>query len=280
MSTIQFTKMHGLGNDFVIIDERTAARHIGAPETRSIGDRRTGVGFDQILILDKPINSMADVFMHIRNPDGSTAEACGNGTRCVASLIMDEMSQDTVVIETVAGVLKARRNDQGLVTVNMGEAYLDWQKIPLARETDTLHIDVKAGPLSDAVGVSMGNPHVVFFVDDVDDVNLEQVGRELEHHPMFPERANIEIVHMVGADHLRMRVWERSAGITQACGSGACAVAVAAHRRGLTGRNVTVDLDGGPLQIEWLADNRVLMTGPVAISYTGQLDASLLSDAE
>jgi len=278
MSNIQFTKMHGLGNDFVVIDDRDGALQLGASEARAIGNRRTGVGFDQLLIMETTTTDGADVFMRIRNPDGSEAEACGNGTRCVASQVMNELDRDAINIETIAGILKTERQPDGRVSVDMGPANLDWQAIPLAEEADTLNIGITAGNLSDPVGVNMGNPHAVFFVGDVDDVALEDIGPELEHHPMFPERANIEIVQVTGPDQVRMRVWERSAGITQACGSGACAVAVAAHRRGLTGRRVEVMLDGGPLEIEWQDDNHVLMTGPVAISYAGELDPSLLSD--
>jgi len=280
MKDIRFIKMHGLGNDFVVIDDRSCTLGIGEAGARAIGNRRTGVGFDQLLVLEQPSDEDADVFMRIRNPDGSEAEACGNGTRCVAALVMDELGRDAATVETVAGLLETGRNGDGLVTVNMGPANLDWQQIPLARESDTLHMDIAAGSLSDPVGINMGNPHAVFFVDNVDDIALTEVGPELEHHPMFPERANIEIVHLAGPDHLRMRVWERSAGITQACGSGACAVAVAAHRRGLTGRKVRVDLDGGSLGIEWRDDGNVLMTGPVAVSYTGQLDPSLLAGGD
>jgi diaminopimelate epimerase len=279
MTDIQFTKMHGLGNDFVVIDDRARAIGIDEPMARAIGNRRTGVGFDQLLILEPPTNGDADVFMRIRNPDGTEAEACGNGTRCVASVVMDELGRDQVNVQTVAGLLETRRAANGQVTVNMGPANLDWREIPLAEQADTLNTGISCGPLNNAVCVNMGNPHAVFFIDNVGDIDLERVGPELEHHPMFPERANIEIVQLVGTDHLRMRVWERSAGITQACGSGACAVGVAAHRRGLTGRKVTVDLDGGPLGIEWRDDNSVLMTGPVATSYTGRLEPSLVSGA-
>lgn len=278
MSNIQFTKMHGLGNDFVVIDDRAGAFALRPSEACAIGDRRTGVGFDQLLILETPTMDEADVFMRIRNPDGSEAEACGNGTRCVASLVMDGLGRDTATIETIAGILKTKRQSDGRVSVDMGPASLGWRDIPLAEEADTLHMGIAAGNLSDPVGVNMGNPHAVFFVDDVTAVPLEEIGPELEHHPIFPERANVEIVQITGPDQLRMRVWERSAGITRACGSGACAAGVAAHRRGLTGRRVEVTLDGGPLDIEWQDDNHVLMTGPVAISYTGHLDPSLLRD--
>ncbi len=280
MTDINFIKMHGLGNDFVVIDDRARTLGIGGAQARAIGNRRTGVGFDQMLILEPPVDANADVFMRIHNPDGSEAEACGNGTRCVAALVMDELGRDAIIVETIAGLLETRRGGDALVTVNMGPANLGWQQIPLATETDTLHLDISNGPLRDPVGINMGNPHAVFFVDNVDEIALTEIGPKLEHHPMFPERANIEIVHLVDPDHLRMRVWERSAGITEACGSGACAVGVAAHRRGLTGRRVRVDLDGGTLGIEWLEDGNVLMTGPVAISYSGRLDPSLLSGTE
>jgi diaminopimelate epimerase len=280
MKGIEFIKMHGLGNDFVVIDDRARAARIGEREARAIGHRRTGVGFDQLLIMEPPTNDGADVFMRIRNPDGSEAQACGNGTRCVASKVMDELGQDSATVQTVAGLLTTRRNGDDLVSVNMGPANLDWQDIPLAEEMDTLNVDMSEGPLSNGVGVNMGNPHIVFFVDNAEAIDLPIVGPVLEHHSLLPERANIEVVHLIRPDHLRMRVWERSAGITMACGSGACAAAVAAHRRGLTGRNVRVNLDGGTLEIEWLDDNTVLMTGPVAISYRGFLDPALLAGAE
>ncbi len=269
--------MHGLGNDFVVIDDRDGVLSLGEVEARAIANRRTGVGFDQLLILENPSNEAADAFMRIRNPDGSEAQACGNGTRCIASVIMSEMKRDHVKIETVAGVLDSTRHPDGLVTVDMGPAGLDWQEIPVSQKVDTLHMGIGADGISDPVGVNMGNPHAVFFVDDVDAVALDVFGPKLETHALFPERANIEIVQVVGPDKLRMRVWERAAGITQACGSGACAVGVAAHRRQLTGRKVEVVLDGGPLHIEWLESGRVLMTGPVATSYRGVLDPSMFA---
>lgn len=278
MTDLSFLKMHGLGNDFVVIDARHTDLVIGAAEARAIGDRRRGVGFDQLLIIEPAKKDKADVFMRILNPDGSNAEACGNGTRCVAARIMDELKQEIVVVETVAGLLTAQRGENGLVCVDMGPASIDWRDIPLAREADTLTLDVHAGPLGEACCVNMGNPHAVFFVDDAEAVVLEQIGPELETHRMFPERANIEVVSVISENKLRMRVWERGAGITQACGSGACAVAVAAHRRGVTARKVEVVLDGGSLFVEWREDNRVLMTGPVATSYRGVLDPTLLNN--
>lgn len=276
MDTLAFTKMHGLGNDFVVLDARARALGIGPEEARAIADRRTGVGCDQLLIVKPANGSGADVFMEIRNCDGDEVGACGNGTRCIAAMVMDEKGTDAAVIETVAGLLNATRDASGLVTVDMGPARLEWSEIPLARATDTLHVDVASGPLADAVCVNMGNPHAVFFVDDAEAVDLETHGPKLEHDPMFPERANIEVLSRLGPDRFRMRVWERSAGITRACGSGACAAAVAVHRRGLGGRKVELVLDGGPLQLEWREDGHVLMTGPVAIAYRGVLDPGVL----
>ncbi len=279
MTGLPFIKMHGLGNDFVVLDGREASLPIGVPQARAIGNRRTGVGFDQLLIMRPAKNSAADVFMEIRNTDGSEAEACGNGTRCVAALVMDELGRDAIGVETVAGVLLAMRREDGLVSVDMGPANLDWGDIPLAQSADTLHIELEDAPLSDAVGVNIGNPHAVFFVDDAEAVNLTAIGPQLETHPMFPARSNIEMVSVLDTDKLRMRVWERAVGITQACGSGACAVAVAAHRRGLTGRSVEVVLDGGSLFLDWRDDGHVLMAGPTATVFNGHLDASLLETA-
>ena len=278
METVPFTKMHGLGNDFVVLDDRDGRLAVGEDEARAIGDRRKGVGFDQLLILEPPQHPDAHVFMRVRNPDGSEAEACGNGTRCVAARTMDELGSNRLNVETVAGVLEATRGADGLVTVDMGPANLEWCDIPLAKPCDTLHLDIANGPLVDPVGVNIGNPHMVFFVDDADTIDLGALGPKLEHHPLYPERTNVEVVSVLGPDKVRMRVWERSAGITQACGSGACAVSVAASRRGLTGRKVEVILDGGSLIIEWRDDGRVLMTGPTAISFEGRLNPSLFID--
>ncbi|MBT3908738.1 MAG: diaminopimelate epimerase [Rhodospirillaceae bacterium] len=277
MTQVAFTKMHGLGNDFVIVDGRDGDLAIGGTQARAIGNRRRGVGFDQLLILEPAKDAAADLFMRILNPDGSEAEACGNGTRCVAARVMDELGRDTLNIETVAGVLATTTGADGLVTVDMGPANLEWRQIPLAVEADTLHLDIENGPLRDPVAVNIGNPHMVFFVDDADAIDVAGLGPALESHPLYPERTNVEICSLSGPDQLRMRVWERGAGITQACGSGACAAGVAAARRGLTGRRVEIVLDGGPLSIEWREDGRVLMTGPVATSFEGTLGPELLA---
>ncbi|HLO78192.1 MAG TPA: diaminopimelate epimerase [Magnetospirillum sp.] len=271
-----FLKMHGLGNDFVVLDGRASGLALSADAVRAIADRHRGVGCDQLIVIEPARNAVSDAWMTIYNPDGSQSGACGNATRCVAWLLMRQNGSDKVVIETKAGLLDGEARGDRLVAVDMGRARLDWRDIPLAEAVDTLHLGIQAGPLADPVGVSMGNPHAVFFVDDVAAIDLAALGPVLEHHPLFPERANIEIVQVLAPDRLRMRVWERSAGITQACGSGACATLVAAARRGLTGRKADVELDGGTLTIEWLADDHVLMTGPVALSFHGTLDPSLL----
>ena len=275
MGGLAFTKMHGLGNDFVVVDGRVRPTGLTAAHYRAIGDRRRGIGFDQFLTLE-PARNGGDVFMRIHNPDGSEAEACGNGTRCVAAAVMAETGRSSLAIETVAGTLDCATAEAGLVTVDMGPAGLEWQQIPLVAECDTLVVELENATFSGACCVNIGNPHAVFFVDDVDAIPLAEIGPALETHAMFPERANIEFVQMRSPTDLRMRVWERGAGITQACGSGACAVVVAAARHGLSERRASVELDGGRLMIEWREDGRVMMTGPVATSYNGEIDADQL----
>lgn len=275
-SHLDFTKMHGLGNDFVVLDVRSSGLALTEAAVRAIADRHRGVGCDQLIVIEPARNAVSDAWMTIYNPDGSQSGACGNATRCVAWQLMRQSGRDKVVIETKAGLLDAEARGERQVAVDMGRARLDWREIPLAEAVDTLHLGIGAGPLHDPVGVSMGNPHAVFFVDDVAAVDLAAVGPVLEHHTLFPERTNVEIVQVLSPDRLRMRVWERGAGITQACGTGACATLVAAARRGLSNRKADVILDGGALTIEWLADDHVLMTGPVAQSFAGRLDSSLL----
>ena len=280
MSGLPFIKMHGLGNDFVVLDGRAGDLGLGAAQARAIADRRTGVGCDQVLAIEPSLTGEAAAAMRIYNSDGSEAEACGNGTRCVAALLMGENGTDRegghVVIETAAGLLDVARARDGQFTVDMGLARADWRDIPLAQAGDTLHLGIKQGPLADPVAVNIGNPHAVFFVDDADAVDLATHGPKLEHHTLFPERANIEAAQVRSATEIRLRVWERGAGLTRACGSGACAAVVAAARRGLTGRKAQVVLDGGTLAIEWAEDGHVLMTGPAAVSFTGELDPALL----
>ncbi len=267
---LPFTKMHGLGNDFVVIDARSRPVVLDDDQRRRIADRRRGIGCDQLIVLER--STRADVFMRIYNPDGSEAGACGNATRCVAGRLMAERGVERIVVETISGLLETNAADRGDIAVDMGEARLDWREIPVAQACDTLHLPLALGSLSDPVGVNIGNPHAVFFVPDVSAIDLEQVGRELEHAPLFPQRANIEFVQLLAPNLLRMRVWERGAGITQACGSGACATLVAAARRGITGRKADVVLDGGTLTIAWLENNHVLMTGGWTTSFQGEID--------
>lgn len=276
MSGTSFIKMHGLGNDFVVLDARRDALALGAKEAQAIADRHLGVGCDQLITMEPARSADADVFMRIRNADGSEVSACGNATRCVAKLVMDELHRDRIVVETAAGLLRAQTASKGRITVDMGPARLDWREIPLAQECDTLHAPVSEGPLSDPVCTSMGNPHATFFVPNAEAIDLATIGPRLEHHNFFPERANIGVVQVLSPDRLRFRVWERGTGITIACGTGACAALVGAARRGLSARRAEVICDGGPLEIEWRDDGHVLMTGPVAVSFTGQLDPSLI----
>ncbi len=278
-----FLKMHGAGNDFVVLDLRHTSLRVDAAMARALADRRKGVGCDQVISLEP--SEQGDVFMRIHNPDGSEAQACGNGTRCIASLLFEEGTAGEAVIETRAGLLPSRRLDNGLVEVDMGPAYLDWRDIPLAAEMDSLRLELtfqtEGGPaLSAPCAVGMGNPHAVFFVDDMDAVDIPRVGPVLENHELFPERANIGFVQVIGANRLRLRVWERGAGLTLACGSGACAALVAAHRRGKCGRRAQLNLDGGDLTIEWReTDGHVLMSGAVATAFSGYVDESLMGQA-
>ncbi|MBI3453936.1 MAG: diaminopimelate epimerase [Rhodospirillales bacterium] len=271
---VPFIKMHGLGNDFVVVDARERPFVLDPVRARAIADRRTGIGCDQLIVIEPPQSQGADIFMRILNADGGEVAACGNGTRCVANFVMGGIGRDRLVIETAAGLLDCERSDDGRVAVDMGPARHDWRDIPLATAQDTLHVDLALGPLSDPVAVNMGNPHAVFFVADVAAIDLAKYGPVLETHSLFPERANIGVAQVLASDRLRLRVWERGAGITSACGSGACAALVAAARRGLTGRRTTVIVDGGELEIEWLKDDHVLMTGPVAISFAGVIPGS------
>jgi len=276
MANTPFLKMHGLGNDFVVLDARQAPFDLTPERRRAIADRRLGVGCDQLIVLEKPTDRNADVFMRIYNPDGGEAGACGNATRCVAALLAAETGCATVMIQTNAGGLAAELLPDGRVAVDMGPARLGWQDIPLAGPADTLHLDLADGPVADPAACSMGNPHATFFVDDLAAVPVAAIGSRLEHAAVFPDRANIGFAQVLASDRIRLRVWERGAGLTRACGSGACAALVNAARRGLTGRHAVVVVDGGELQIEWRDDGRVLMTGPVATSFRGTLPLDAL----
>ncbi len=283
MDALPFIKMHGLGNDFVVLDAREAPISLARDQVRAIAARRTGIGCDQLITLEP--SDKADMFMRIHNADGGEVEACGNATRCIATVSMDEQGRDKAVVETSAGLLYCSKAGNGRVTVDMGEPGLEWQQIPLAEETDTLHMGISVGPatapvLEDPVGVNIGNPHAVFFVGDSEAVDLATVGPMLEHHPLFPERANISAAQVRPDQSIRLRVWERGVGITKACGTAACATIVAAVRRNLiSGRAAAIELDGGVLQMAWTEDNRVTMTGPVATSFSGIIDPALLNGA-
>ncbi|WPB86115.1 diaminopimelate epimerase [Sediminicoccus rosea] len=266
---VPFLKMHGLGNDFVVLDARAEPRALAAETIRWVGDRHRGVGFDQLITLEPAQD--ADVFFRFHNSDGSEAGACGNGTRCAASLILNETGRSSIAIRTIAGLLGAERLPDGTVRVDMGPPRLGWADVPLAREMDTLHVPMAADGVSDAACCSMGNPHANFFVEELSALDVFRIGPELEHHPLLPERANIGFVQVLARDHIRLVVWERGAGYTLACGSGACAALVNARRRGLVEARCTVTLPGGDLVIEQRADGHVLMSGPVATSFKGEL---------
>jgi diaminopimelate epimerase len=282
----EFLKMHGLGNDFIVFDARdpknAVPAHISAAMARRLADRHFGIGCDQILVI-RP-SATADVFMEILNSDGSHAAACGNGTRCVADYVMQQHA-DRTSIETDAGILMAQRDPAtGHIAVDMGPAKLGWQDVPLAHAVDTAAVDL--GPLAPVPAIchSLGNPHAVLFVDDAEAVDLARIGPALETHPLFPDRANISFVHKLAENRFRMRVWERGGGITLACGSGASAVGVAAHRAGLSGRVNEIVMDGGMVTIDWQDDGsaygRVVMRGPVAYVCRGQLSDDFLPTPE
>ncbi len=264
-----FLKMNGLGNDFVVVEARQTPFRPDRETARAIADRADGIGCDQLIAIEP--SGKADAFMRIWNADGGEVDACGNATRCVGLLLMNAAGTDEAVIETGAGLLKAARADGGRVAIDMGEPGLAWTEIPLAREMDTVSLDYAAGGYSAPGAVSMGNPHVVFFVDDVDAVPIETLGPAIEHDPLFPEQVNAGFAQVKAPDRIRLRVWERGAGLTKACGTGACAALVAANRRSLTGRKAVLELDGGELEIEWRADNHVIMTGPAALDFEGTL---------
>jgi diaminopimelate epimerase len=270
-SVRDFVKMHGLGNDFVVFDARTDPLALTPAQARFVADRHVGIGCDQIITILP--SQKADAFMRIQNADGSEVSACGNATRCVASRLMGETGKDRVTIETRADLLHCELEavQEELVSVDMGEPRLDWNQIPLAREADTLSVTYAMGPLTDPACVNVGNPHAVFFVDNATAVDLETWGPRVETDLLFPEKVNVSVAQIISRDEIRLRVWERGVGITQACGTAACATAVAAMRRGLTNRDVMIRLDGGPLEISWGDDNRIIMRGPVATSFSGQV---------
>ncbi len=277
MTPLRFLKMHGLGNDFVVIDARGEGPCVTPEIARAIGDRHRGVGYDQLAVIRD--GDGVDAVVDYWNSDGSLSDACGNATRCVARLLMDETGRDHLELRTGRGILPVYDAGDGLITVNMGPPQTDWAEIPLSHALDPLVLEFPA-EMGRAGAVGMGNPHCVFLIDDVpDDKTLEAWGRSVEHDPRFPKRTNVEFVTVHSSAEARMRVWERGTGITLACGSGACAAGVVAHLQGVMDRKLTLHMDGGPIGINWREDG-VHMTGPTALVFEGVLDpARLLADA-
>lgn len=282
-SAHHFRKMNGLGNDFVVLDLRREPLALTDALARAIANRETGIGCDQLITIEEPRHG-GDAFMGIRNNDGGVVEACGNAARCIGRLILEETGKDRVVIETPAGDTIATRAEGEDITVDMGEPRLLWNEIPLSEEfRDTRAIELEVGPLGNPIMhspgvVNVGNPHAIFFVDDVDAIDLGRIGPMLEHHPLFPERANISVAQILSPTHIKLRTWERGAGLTRACGTAACAATVAAVRRRKTERKITVSLPGGDLSLEWReADNHIYMTGAAALDFEGTLDPALLT---
>uniref|UniRef100_UPI000255895C diaminopimelate epimerase n=1 Tax=Oceanicola sp. S124 TaxID=1042378 RepID=UPI000255895C len=267
---LPFMKMHGLGNDFVVIDSRGRGAVTSPALARAIGDRHRGVGFDQLAEIRDGEDS--DICLDFWNSDGSRAGACGNATRCVASHVMAETGRDQLTIRTVRGLLQAR-SIAGVTWVNMGPPQLDWREVPLARAMEVTEVPLPGTP----VAVGMGNPHCVFVVPDAEAVALTEVGPQVETDPLFPEKTNVEYVEVRSRSEVRMRVWERGTGVTLACGSGACATVVATALRGLTDRQVRMELDGGWLELDW-RDDGVWMGGPVAHVFDGSFPAAFLAE--
>ena len=268
-TSLPFMKMHGLGNDFVVVDARANPVPLPSALVIAIADRRKGVGYDQLAVIE---NGTGDAHLVFYNADGSTSAACGNATRCIARYLFEETGKDRLHLTTDRGDLYAVDAGNGLTSVNMGQPQLRWDEIPLAYEMDTLELPIDGAP----VATGMGNPHCTFFVGDVGAVDLAARGAEIEHHPLYPQRTNVQFAQLVGPDHLRMRVWERGVGITLASGSSSCATAVAAARRGLTGRKVRIDLDGGTLWVDW-RDDGVWMTGETMHVFTAELTPQFLA---
>ena len=270
-----FVKMNGAGNDFVVVNALDRPFQPTPEQVRALGDRTTGEGFDQLISIEP--SDTADAFMRVWNNDGGVVETCGNALRCVGWMLMQANGKDRVLIDTAGGPATASLAGDHRVTVDMGAPRLDWTQVPLAEAMDTRNIELQVGPIDDPVlhtpgAVSMGNPHVVFFTDRQDDDFVTGSGSLVEHHPLFPEGVNVGFANVLAPDRIRLRVWERGAGLTKACGTGACAALVATARRGLTARKATVIVDGGELVIDWdEASGHVFMTGPVEVERTGNL---------
>ncbi len=281
-SNISFRKMNGLGNDFVVLDGRKRKIDVTEEAARAIADRESGIGCDQLILLDKSV--FADVRMRIWNNEGGEVESCGNASRCIADIVLNENGAETVSVETLGGLLKCWRAGEGLMSVDMGEPSFHWSQIPLAEEFhDTRTIELQIGPIDDPIlhtpsALNVGNPHAIFWVDDPESYDLAKFGPLLENHPIFPERANISLAKVIEGKHIVLKVWERGAGLTRACGTAACAAAAAAARMELTGRDVTVTLPGGDLHISWREeDDHIIMTGPFAYDFEGELPGELLT---
>jgi diaminopimelate epimerase len=268
-----FLKMNGLGNDFVVVEARSEPFAPTADEVRAIADRANGVGCDQLISIEPATD--VDARVRFWNADGEEVSACGNGSRAVGWLLMQSTGKDEILIETKAGRLVATRAGERLVSVDMGQPRLEWGEIPLAQVQDTRALDVQLydhPALVEAPGsVSMGNPHVTFFVPDIETAPIAEAGPVVERHPLFPEHVNVGFAQVKDRDRIRLRVWERGAGLTKACGTGACAALVAAARRDLVDRTAVMELDGGELLIDWREDGHVIMTGPAAVDFAGEL---------
>lgn len=271
-----FIKMHGLRNDFVIIDARNNPFNPSVEEIKIICDRREGVGGDELVIVEPPTPSdkkrKIEAFVRIINTDGREVEACGNASRCVGWLLMKERNQTLVSFRTLGGKLNCVLKDDKIVSVGMGALRTEWHEIPISQEMNTLHLGISIGPLQDPVGMNIGNPHAIFFVDDIDQIDLDTYGPELQHHDLFPQEANISVAQMINENTMKLIVWERPGALTTACGSGACAAVGAAIRRGLTNqRTINVFMPAGSMEIEIDKNNLATMTGPVETSYVGYL---------
>jgi diaminopimelate epimerase len=281
---LPYLKMNGLGNDFVVLDARAQKIALSRQQIVAISDRANGIGCDQLIVMEPDTVEGVDVFMRIYNAEGGEVDACGNATRCIAALVAEETGKSAITIRTNAGIL-ATRTDGEMVTADMGVPRFGWEQIPLAEPfSDTTGIELQIGPIDAPIlhtpsVVNVGNPHAIFWVKDLDAHDLAKFGPLLENHPIFPERANITLAQVISDDRIKVNVWERGAGLTLACGTAACATAVAAARKGLTGRKVTIELPGGPLDIEWrVSDDHILMTGPWMLDGQGLIPPALLGE--
>ena len=267
-NNLPFMKMHGLGNDFVVIDAREEEVALSKKIISGIADRHFGVGFDQLAVISK---GEFDAHLTFYNADGSGSLACGNATRCIARYLMDETSKENLILTTMHGQIPAVDLGNGVTSINMGKPGLEWNKVPLSENIPTLELPIEGSPTA----TGMGNPHCTFFVEDAEKINLEEMGPKFENHPLFPERTNVQFASIIARDQIRMRVWERGAGVTLASGSSSCATAVAANRKGLTEKKVQIELDGGILSVDWREDG-VWMTGPTMQVFTGSFSKEFL----